>query len=172
MSDHGNDDTTAQTLAEIHTSYNEGISRGTAGTYWGATNMATPPAGLTQRPDTPRGVGDSGNPTLHLGEAGQRKHGRETDKEDDDTRGRGNSKPDDKEEDYDSIEEGETFPFSEAGNAFLQAALSKCMDNASYTSKMKKHGTPDSRWTRCPELDAVVLANLLKDTVSADSKAK
>ena len=103
---------------------------------------------------------------------GQRKCGQETDEKDDGTRGRGSSKPDDKEEDYDSIEEGKTFPFSEAGNAFLEAAFSKCMDNTSCTSKMKRHGRLDSHWTRFPELDAVVLGNLPKDTVSANSKAK
>jgi len=70
------------------------------------------------------------------------------------------------------MEESKTFPLSKAANAFLEAAFSKRVDNTSYTSKIKKHGTLDSRWTRYPELDAMVLANLPNETVSADSKAK
>ena len=70
------------------------------------------------------------------------------------------------------MDETETFPLSEAGNAFLEVAFSKRLEKNSYEKKIKKHGTPDSRWTRCPDLDAVVAANLPKDTVRADSKAK
>jgi len=171
MSDHGDNDTTAQTLAEMQATM-KAFHEELQALKRGATSVATPLAGSTQQPDAPRGVGDYGNPTLRSGEVGQRKRRRETNEEDDDTRDRGSSKPDDEEEEYDSMEENETFPLSETGNAFLEAAFSKRMNNTSYTSKIKKHGTPDSRWTRCPELDAVVLANLPKETVSADSKAK
>ena len=68
------------------------------------------------------------------------------------------------------MDETENFPLSEAGNAL--AFGSKCMDKDTYGKCVKKYGTPDSRWSKCPELDAVVAANLPKDMVRTDLKAK
>ena len=74
---------------------------------------------------------------------------------------------DDRAEDDDnvSIDNTTTFPLSAAGNAFLAAAFTKCMVKKTYENHIQKCRTPDYRWSKCPDLDAVVMANLPKDTV-------
>ena len=90
----------------------------------------------------------------HWGEA-QRKCSRETDYNDEDE-----DKRKDREEDDDdaSEDEGETlFQVSEAGNAFLETVFGKQMEATMCRKQVQKQENPDSKWTKCPELDPVVL---------------
>ena len=169
MSDTGDDSTVA--LAEMQSMmkvFQEELKTLKSGVTSVGTNLLE--AGTTQPPVASGGIQSSGSLSSRSGEIGQRKRGQETDKEDD-------LRPDDDlledpDEDF-SMDETENFPLSEAGNAFLETAFgSKCMDKDTYQKHVKKYGIPDSRWSKCPELDAVVAANLPKDTVRADLKAK
>ena len=54
-----------------------------------------------------------------------------------------------------------------SGSCFQQAYGKK-----TYESRVQKYGSPDSHWSRCPDLDTVVVANLPTDTVRMDLKAK
>jgi len=63
------------------------------------------------------------------------------------------------------IDDATTFPLSEAGNAFQEVSVWR-------KSHIQKYGTPDSCWSKCPDLDTVVVTNLPKDTVRMDAKAK
>ena len=121
--------------------------------------------------DPPQQSGASEN-ALNPGHSGhrsgdvQRKRGRETDYEDEEK---------DHEEDDDDASEDDTetfFQVSEAGNAFLETMFGKQMEALSRRKRVQKQGKPDSRWTRCPELDPVVASTLPKDTIKADNKAK
>ena len=61
---------------------------------------------------------------------------------------------------------------SEVGNAFLETVFSKRLEAATRRKWVQKQGKPDSRWTKCPELDPVVTSTLSKETIKADNKAK
>ena len=77
--------------------------------------------------------------------------------------------------DSDVEEEGEAdsplVPLSEAANAYLESAFKTKLDNSSRKSKATKFGTPDSRWIRCPKIDAVVIANVAKEAERNDRAA-
>jgi len=67
----------------------------------------------------------------------------------------------------------ETFLLSEASNAFFETAFSsKQMGKNRFEKRVQKYGAPDSRWSKCRELDTVAVANLPKDTMRTDLKAK
>ena len=94
----------------------------------------------------------------------QRKRSRETDDNDEDEDGR----KDWEEDDDASEDEGKTlFQVSEAGNAFLETVFSKRLEAATRRKRVQKQGKPDSRWTKCLELDPVVASTLSKETVKA-----
>ena len=61
---------------------------------------------------------------------------------------------------------------SEAGNTFLETVFGKRLEAATCRKRVQKQGKPDSRWTKCPELDLVVASTLPKETIKADNKAK
>ena len=146
MSDAGDNDT-VKTLAEMQATMkllHEEVQTFKSG----STSMGINPsnAGISQPPAMPRGIQKSGSSSFRLGEAGKRKRSRETDKEDDDMR------PDDEQPEYDddfSLDDTETFPLLEAGNAFLETAFSKHMDKKMYKNHVQQLGTPDSRWSKC-----------------------
>ena len=77
--------------------------------------------------------------------------------------------------DSDAEEEGEAdsplIPLSEAANAYLESAFKSKLDNSFRKSKATKFGTPDSRWIRCPKMDAVVIANVVKEAERNDRAA-
>lgn len=101
------------------------------------------------------------------GEA-QRKRGCKTDYSDEDEDERC-----EEDDDNTSEDEGKTlFQVSEAGNAFLETVFSKRLEAATRRKRVQKQGKPDSRWTKCLELDPVVTSALLKETIKADNKAK
>ena len=56
--------------------------------------------------------------------------------------------------------EDQLVTLSEAASAFLETAFKSKIDNSARRTKIKKFGIPDSRWTRCPKIDAVVSANI------------
>ena len=53
--------------------------------------------------------------------------------------------------------EDQLVTLSEAASAFLETAFKSKINNSARGTKIKKFGIPDSRWTRCPKIDAVVL---------------
>jgi len=161
MSDTGESDT-ARALAQMQATM-ERFNQELIAIKSGSTSVGTNPP-----PGAPSGVQDSGSSGIRSGEAGQRRRGRETDEDDDDVE----RDCDDPDDDDLLLDEATTFPLSEAGNAFLEAAFSKRMEKKTYENRIQKCGTPDSRWSKCPDLDAVVVANLPKDTVRTDAKAK
>ena len=57
---------------------------------------------------------------------------------------------------------------SEVASAFLETAFKFEIDNSARRTKIKKFGIPDLRWTRCPKINAVVLANISRDTERTD----
>jgi len=75
-------------------------------------------------------------------------------------------KPNDEDEEEEIINEGDLeltdqlVTLSEGGTTFLEVAFSTKLKNDSRKSKATKNGIPDSRWTRCPKMDAVVVANI------------
>ena len=98
----------------------------------------------------------------------QRERGHETDYNDEKEDERHEEDDDDASED-----EGETlFQVSEAENAFLEAVFGKPLEVAMCRKQVQKQGKPDSRWTKCPELDPVVTSTLPKETIKAENKAK
>ena len=64
--------------------------------------------------------------------------------------------------------EDQLVTLSEAASAFLETALKSKIDNSVRKIKNKKFGIPDSRWTRYPKINAVVLANISRDAERAD----
>ena len=127
----------------------------------GATNVATnPPPSGNQPPAALGNALNTGNSGNRSGGA-QRKRGRETNEEEPDT-----------DEEFDAEIDADSFQLSEAGEAFLQTAFSKRMDRKNRAQRVEKLGMPDCRWTKCPTLDPVVAANLPKDTIRNDLRAK
>ena len=61
---------------------------------------------------------------------------------------------------------------SEAGNTFLETVFGKRLEAAMHRKQVQKQGKPDSRWTKCLELDPVVASTLPKETIKVDNKAK
>ena len=59
-------------------------------------------------------------------------------------------------------------PLSKVANAYLESAFKSKLDNSSRKSKATKFGTPYSRWIHCPKMDAVVVANVAKETERND----
>ena len=53
-------------------------------------------------------------------------------------------------------------------SAFLETAFKSKIDNLARRTKIKKFGIPDSRWTRCPKIDAVVSENISRDAERTD----
>ena len=116
MSDTGESDT-ARALAQMQATmvrFNQEL----IAIKCGSTSVGTnPPLGA------PRGVQDSCSSGIHSGEAGQRRRGQETDEDDDNVE---QDCDDPAENDNDLLlDEATTFPLSEAGNTFLEAAFSK-----------------------------------------------
>ena len=77
----------------------------------------------------------------------------------------------DVEEEDDGEETGSLVPLSEEASGFLEAAFKSKLDNASRKAKATKFGIPDSRWIRCPKMDAVVVANVSKEAERNDCAA-
>ena len=80
---------------------------------------------------------------------------------------------DEDEDDLDNIEEpaGQLVTLSEAATAFLEASFSSKLSNDNRKAKTNKHGIPDSRWTRCPKIDAMVAANVSPAAKKSDRAA-
>jgi len=78
---------------------------------------------------------------------------------------------DDEEEDADIEPTGQLVNLSEAGAAFLETAFGSKLQNENRKLKATKNGVPDSRWIRCPKIDAVVAANVSPATKKADRAA-
>ena len=122
---------------------------------------------LLQQPGASDNTMNPSSSGYHSGEA-QRKRGRETDYNDEDEDERCEEDDDDTSED-----EGETlFQVSEAGNAFPETVFSKWPEAAMCRKLVQKQGKPDSRWTKCLELDPIVASTHPKETIKADNKAK
>ena len=128
-------------------------------------------SGATRTGNDPLQQSGASNNTMNPGSSGccsgkaQRKHCRETNYNDEDE---GERK--DREEDNDDASEDESetlFQVSEAGNAFLETVFGKRLEAATRRKRVQKQGKPDSRWTKCPELDPVVASTLSKETVKA-----
>ena len=54
---------------------------------------------------------------------------------------------------------------------FLEMAFGSKLQNDSRKLKATKNGVPDSRWIRCPKIDAVVAANVSPGAKKADRAA-
>jgi len=68
-------------------------------------------------------------------------------------------------DDLDDIEElaGQlhiVVTLSEAATTFLEASFSSKLSNDSRQARINTHGIPDSHWTWCPKIDAMVVANV------------
>ena len=63
------------------------------------------------------------------------------------------------------------FKLSEEGEAFLEAACDSHMEYKTRVAQATRYGKPDSKWTTCPELSAVVAATLPKGAVKEDKVA-
>ena len=64
--------------------------------------------------------------------------------------------------------EDQLVTLSEVASTFLETAFKSTIDNLARRTKIKKSGIPDSRWTRCPNINAVVLANISRDVERTD----
>ena len=66
---------------------------------------------------------------------------------------------------------GQLVTLSQGAATFLKAAFSAKLKNENRKAKATKNGIPDSRWTRCPIMDAVVAANIPPGAKRADKSA-
>ena len=71
-------------------------------------------------------------------------------------------------EDNKSCRTAERFQLSEEGETFLDTVLSSKMEYSTRKTRLTKYRQPDSRWTRCPELDSVVKGILSKEALKQD----
>ena len=60
---------------------------------------------------------------------------------------------------------------SEEGEAFFETIFSKRMEYATQKAKVAKYSQPDSRWTKCPQLDPVVEGILSSEALKQDKVA-
>ena len=67
--------------------------------------------------------------------------------------------------------DGSKFTLSEEGEAFLEAACGSRLDYKSRKAKADKYGQPDTKWTMCPSLPAVVEETLPSNAVKEDKIA-
>ena len=63
---------------------------------------------------------------------------------------------------------GQLVTLSEGAATFLEAAFNAKLRNDTRKAKATKNRIPDSRWTRCPKMDAMVAANISPGTKRAD----
>jgi len=66
---------------------------------------------------------------------------------------------------------GNVITLSEAASTFLEASFSAKLKNDTRKTKATKNGIPDSRWTKCPMMDAVVAASISSGAKKADRSA-
>ena len=66
---------------------------------------------------------------------------------------------------------GQLVTLSEGAATFLKAAFSVKLRNDTRKAKANKNGIPDSRWIRCPKMEAVVAANISPGMKRADRLA-
>ena len=60
---------------------------------------------------------------------------------------------------------------TEAASTFLETSFNAKLKNDTRKTKATKNGIPDSQWTRCPMMDAVVAANISSGAKKADRLA-
>ena len=61
-----------------------------------------------------------------------------------------------------------SFSLSEEGEAFFETIFSKKMEYPTRKATVAKYGQPDSRWTKCPQLDPVVEGILSPEALKQD----
>ena len=61
-----------------------------------------------------------------------------------------------------------SFSFSEEGEAFFETIFSEKMEYTTQKAKVAKYSQPDSRWTKCPQLDPVVEGILSPEALKQD----
>ena len=64
-----------------------------------------------------------------------------------------------------------SFSLSEEGEAFFETIFSERMEYATRKAKVAKYGLPDSRCTKCPQLDLVVEGILSPEALMQDKVA-
>ena len=85
------------------------------------------------------------------------------------TKKRRKDENDSEEEDRD--EDSLLIPLSEDTSAYLETAFKLKLDNTSRKTKATKFRIPDSQWICCPKIDAVVAANMSKESKRSNQTA-